>query len=105
MLEPHLQGWYGSWGNWAYPLETLPCTSGSVGSWVAVPPLALADNQFVHTAGTGDYIAAAHTAVVDRAAAGMVDTVAVHIAVNMAATADIVPFVHRPFVGQERLLS
>src|SRR5258707_401066 len=67
--------------------------SGIVEPWVAVPPLAVADSPSAHTA-EGMVVAA------DRA---VVDTTAAHTVVDMAATAGIVPFVHRLFVGQERL--
>ena len=69
--------------------------SGIVEPWVAVPPLAVADSPSAHTV-EGMVVAA------DRA---VVDTPAAHIVVNMAATAGIVPFVHKQFVGQGRLPS
>ena len=94
MLELHPQDWCGSWGNWAYPLETLPCMSGNVEPWAAVPPLALADSPSVHTV--------EGMVVADRAVVG---TAAAHTAVDMAEAVCIVPFVHRLFVEQECLWS
>ena len=78
--------------------------SGIVEPWVAVPPLAVADSPSVHTV---DCIAVAHTVegMVVAADRAVVDTTAAHIVVNMAATAGIVPFVHKQFVGQGRLPS
>ena len=79
--------------------------SGNVEPWVAAPPSAPADSPPVHTAGTEDCTAAAHTVegmavAADRAVVG---TAAAHTAADMAEAVRIVPFVHRLFVEQECL--
>lgn len=71
---------------------------GNVEPWVAVLPLALADSPSAHTVGTGDYIVVVHTVE------GMV-VAADRTVVDMAATACIVLFAHRLFVGRECLPS
>lgn len=69
--------------------------------------MALADSPSVHTAGTADCIAAAHTVegMVVAADRAVVGTTAAHTVVDMAEAVHIVPFVHRLFVEQECLSS
>jgi len=74
----------------------------------AVLPSVAADSHLAHiAAGTEGYTVAAQTVVGMVVAADMavVDRAAVHIAVNRAVSADMVPFVHKTSVEQECLPS
>lgn len=72
----------------------------------AVLPSAVADSHLAHiAAGTEGYTVAVQTVVGMVVAADMVvvDRVAARIAVNRAASADRIPFVHKLFVEREYL--